>query len=89
MGLALFFLLHLFHRVDNALVRAFHHTSLFQLDMFLSEIAQYLLPLLLWLAVVIRRPIGKPSRTKDQRADGHAEKKYFSQAPPVPVVKAP
>lgn len=87
-GLALFFLLHLFHRVDNALVRAFHHTSLFQLDMFLSEIAQYLLPLLLWLAVVIRRPIGKPSRTKDEERMVTQRKKQV-QAPPVPVVKAP
>ena len=51
-GLGLFFLLHLFHRIDTALVSAFGFTSLFQLDVFLCDIGQYLLPVLLWLAVV-------------------------------------
>jgi hypothetical protein len=60
-GLGLFFLLHLFHRVDNALMSAFRFTSLFQLDVFLCDIGQYLLPVLLWLAVTAR---GLPGRTK-------------------------
>jgi exosortase H (IPTLxxWG-CTERM-specific) len=50
-GLCLLFLLHLFHRIDNALWSAFHYTSLIKLDVFLCDVGQYLLPVLLWLAV--------------------------------------
>jgi len=58
----LFFLLHLFHRIDNALISAFHFASLFQLDVFLCDIGQYLLPMLLWLAAaILRLPGGKPA----------------------------
>ena len=55
MGLGLFVMLHLFHRINNALVAAFHYTSLVQLDIFLCDIGQYLLPILLWLLVAARR----------------------------------
>ena len=54
-GLGLFFLLHLFHRVNNALMSALHFTPLLQLDLFLCDMAQYVLPVLLWLALTVRR----------------------------------
>ena len=54
MGLSLLFLLHLFHRTNNALMSAFHYTSLLKLDLFLCDIGQYLLPVLLWLVMVLR-----------------------------------
>ena len=48
-GLGLFFLLHLFHRIDIALISAFHVTSLMTTDIFLCDVGQYLLPVLLLL----------------------------------------
>jgi len=48
-GLALLFLFHLFHRVNNALMSACHFTSLLQLDVFICDIGQYAIPVLLWL----------------------------------------
>ena len=66
-GMALFFFLHLFHRVDNALVRAFHYTSLFEVDVFLCDVGQYALPILLWLAVAVRRPSGKNKSRESSR----------------------
>jgi exosortase/archaeosortase family protein len=64
-GLGLFFLLHLFHRVDNALISAFHYTPLLQPDLFLCDLGQYALPVLLWLALAIRR---SPDRGKNVNA---------------------
>lgn len=54
-GLGLFVLLHLFHRINIALMSAFHYTSLMGLDIFLCDIGQYLLPVVLWLLVAARR----------------------------------
>lgn len=54
-GLGLFVLLHLFHRINNTLMSAFHFTSLLQLDIFLCDIGQYLLPVVLWLLIAARR----------------------------------
>ncbi len=83
-GLCLFFLLHLFHRVDNALMSAFHFTSLVQLDVFLCDICQYLLPVLLWLAMAYWR---SPSRAGDEM---NTRGKHFPKVPvrPIPSVKA-
>jgi exosortase/archaeosortase family protein len=60
-GLGLFVLLHLFHRTNNALVSAFHFTSLLQLDIFLCDVGQYLLPIVLWVLVAAGR---LPRKTK-------------------------
>ena len=51
--LGLFFLLHLFHRINYALTSVFHSSTLFQLDVFLCDIGQYLLPILLWLVMTL------------------------------------
>ena len=40
-------------------MRAFNYTSFFELDMFLCDVGQYVLPILLWLAVVVHKPTGK------------------------------
>ena len=66
-GLGLLVLLHLFHRVNNALMSAFHFMSLVPLDVFLCDIGQYLLPVVLWLTMhYVDRPEKKelegPSR---------------------------
>ena len=55
MGLGLFVLLHLFHRINNALMSALHYKSLIQLDIFLCDVGQYLLPVVLWLFAAVRR----------------------------------
>jgi len=52
-GLGLFFLLHLLHRINYVLTSAFHSSALFQLDLFLCDIGQYLLPILLWLVMTL------------------------------------
>ncbi len=87
-GLGLFFLLHLFHRVDTALLSAFHFTSLFRLDVLLCDLGQYLLPMLLWLVMVIRRPAESPSRGADEGRMAVRRKKQVA-APSIPSVKAP
>jgi exosortase/archaeosortase family protein len=65
-GLSLFFLLHLFHRINTALMSAFGFNSLVPLDVFLCDIGQFLLPVLLWLAMAFRKE-PKPSRIGNQR----------------------
>ena len=55
LGLGLFVLLHLFHRVNNTLMAAFHFMSLLRLDIFLCDVGQYLLPMVLWLLVAAGR----------------------------------
>ena len=54
-GLALFFVLHLFHRLHNTLLSAFRYTGLMTVDDVLCAVGQYLLPVLLWLAVTMDR----------------------------------
>lgn len=54
-GLSLFFILHLLHRFHNTLLSAFHYTALIKVDYVLCAVAQYLLPVLLWLAVTMER----------------------------------
>ena len=63
-GLCLFFVLHLFHRINTTLMSAFGFTPLFQLDLFLCDIGQYLLPVLLWLALATR---GSSTRARDRQ----------------------
>ena len=46
-GLALLFLMHLFHRIDNVLVAYFHYSAMFPIDLTLLIVGQYLLPVLL------------------------------------------
>ena len=53
-GLGLFFLLHLFHRIDIALTSGFQVASLMTIDIFLCDVGQYLLPVLLLLAHAAR-----------------------------------
>ena len=50
-GLVLLFMTHLFHRIDNVLIAYLHFTSAIETDLTLLEIGQYLLPVLLWLAL--------------------------------------
>jgi fumarate reductase subunit D len=74
LGLCLLSFLHLFHRIDTALLSAFHYTPLFQVDVFLCDIGQYLLPLLLWPAVAYR---GLPDRSEppnSSRPSPHSSK---------------
>ena len=58
-GLGLLFPLHLFHRLNNALMSALHFTPLLPLDLFLSNMGQYVLPMLLWF---LATAIGSPDR---------------------------
>jgi exosortase/archaeosortase family protein len=53
-GLGLFFLLHLFHRIDIALISGFQVASLMTIDIFLCDVGQYLLPVLLLLGHAAR-----------------------------------
>lgn len=46
LGLSMLFLIHLFHRIDNALIAYFHFTAALTVDLTLLLIGQYLLPLL-------------------------------------------
>jgi hypothetical protein len=46
-GLCLLFLIHLFHRIDNALIAHFNYTAALPADLTLIVIGQYLLPVLL------------------------------------------
>jgi exosortase H (IPTLxxWG-CTERM-specific) len=48
-GLALLFSIHLFHRIDNALIDAFHFTAVADVDSTLVLIGQYLVPVLFLL----------------------------------------
>ncbi len=78
-GLGLFFLLHLFHRVDNVLISAFRFTSLFRLDVFMCDVGLYVLPLLLWLAMAGTKSRDlKPSRMGNRRQTNTQKKQ-----PPV------
>ena len=61
-GFGLFFLLHLFHRIGIVLIFAFHDTSLMTTDIFLCDVGQYLLPVLLLLAHAVRDFTGKKTR---------------------------
>ena len=54
-GLGILFLLHLFHRIDNVLITSFHFIPVITADYILCAIGQYLLPILLCLAVVKRK----------------------------------
>jgi len=83
-GLCLFFLLHLFHRTNTALMSGFGFTLLLQLDLFLCDIVQFLLPVLLWLALIYWR---SPSRARD---DMKTRRKHGPRVPvrPTPYVKA-
>jgi exosortase/archaeosortase family protein len=69
-GLSLFFLLHLFHRTNITLMSAFGFTSLLQPDLFFCDIGQYLLPVLLWLAMATRR---SSSRARDEMYGGRGD----------------
>jgi len=62
-GLCLFFLVHFFHRTNATLMGAFGFTPLLQLDVFLCDIGQLLLPVLLWLAMAAR---GLPGLNKPE-----------------------
>jgi len=53
-GLGLFFLLHLFHRIDIALISAFQVAYLMRTDIFLCDVGQYLLPVVLLLGYAAR-----------------------------------
>ena len=55
-GLCLFFLFHLFHRIDATLMSAFGITTLFQMDLLLCEVGQILFPVLLWLVMTAQGP---------------------------------
>ena len=65
-GLGLFFVLHLFHRIDIALISAFQVASLMRTDIFLCDVGQYLLPVVLLLGHAARELQGNkcpyPSR---------------------------
>jgi exosortase/archaeosortase family protein len=52
MGLGILFLLHLFHRIDNVFIASFHFIPVITADYILCAVGQYLLPLLLYLAVI-------------------------------------
>ena len=82
-GLCLFFLLHLFHSVNNTLMSAFRFTPLFRLDWFLCDIGQYLLPVLLWLAMATRRSSSRAPDEMNTRRN-HVPK---VTARPTPSVK--
>jgi exosortase/archaeosortase family protein len=89
-GLCLFVLLHLFHRTDTTLMSAFGFTSLVPLDVFLCDIGQFLIPVLLWLAMATRKSQEpKPSRAKDQRQI-NTRRNHVPKVPvrPIPSVKA-
>jgi exosortase H (IPTLxxWG-CTERM-specific) len=51
-ALGVLFLIHLFHRIDNALMALFHITTLLQTDLALVVIGQYLVPVLILLYLV-------------------------------------
>ena len=51
-GSGLLFLIHLFHRIDNALMALFHITALQPLDLTAVVIGQYLVPVLLLIFLV-------------------------------------
>jgi hypothetical protein len=48
-GLGLLFLIHLFHRIDNALMALYNITAMQTLDLTVLVIGQYLVPVLLLL----------------------------------------
>lgn len=77
-GLCLFFLLHLFHRTNTTLMSAFGFASLLQPDVFLCDIGQYLLPVLLWLAMTTRR---SSSRAPDEK---NTRRRHVPKAPVRP-----
>lgn len=54
-GLGFLFAIHLFHRVDNALVAAFHYTAFLTVDLTLLLIGQFLLPGLFLIYLLRRR----------------------------------
>ena len=51
-GLGLFFVTHLFHRIDNALIARFNFTAARTADLTLLVIGQYLLPFLLLIYMI-------------------------------------
>jgi hypothetical protein len=51
-GLGALFLLHLGHRIDNLLITGFSFAPVVRFDYVLGAIAQYVMPVLLWLVVV-------------------------------------
>jgi exosortase/archaeosortase family protein len=55
-GLGLFFLIHLFHRIDNALIVLFNFTSAVTVDLTLVLLGQYLLPVLLLIYLIRKVP---------------------------------
>lgn len=46
-GLGILFLIHLFHRIDNALIAYFNYTAALPIDLTLLAVGQYLIPVLL------------------------------------------
>jgi exosortase H (IPTLxxWG-CTERM-specific) len=54
-GLGLLFVLHLFHRIDNAMIAYFNFTSALGLDLTLLTIGQYVLPVLLLVGLIHRQ----------------------------------
>jgi len=67
-GLGLLFLIHLFHRIDNALMAYFRLTALLPLDLTLLVIGQYVLPVLLLISMVYYQNRGslKTTSAEDQ-----------------------
>ncbi|HVN98280.1 MAG TPA: exosortase H [Syntrophorhabdaceae bacterium] len=51
-GLALLFFIHLFHRIDNALMAYFNYTAVLPVDLTLLVIGQYLIPVLFLIHLV-------------------------------------
>lgn len=63
-------LIHLFHRIDNALMVLFHITTLQQVDLALVIVGQYLVPLLIFLHLV------RLQKQEVRRQEGPSTKKY-------------
>ena len=61
-GLGLLFVIHLFHRIDNALIAYFNFTAAGTVDLTLLVVGQYVFPVLLFIYMIRRQnneiPIG-------------------------------